>query len=125
LIALVRSAGHRLRFALPALSIAALLALLPFPTCILRLIAGIPCPACGLTRAALAIAALDFAAATAFHPLSLPLCLAASATVIGAATLDDRRFRMFLQNMGAGVGIALVVVWVLRFGGLFGGPVPP
>jgi hypothetical protein len=37
--------------------------------CIIWLLVGLPCPACGLTRAFFALARLDFAAAFAMHPL--------------------------------------------------------
>ena len=37
--------------------------------CIFRLVTGIPCPGCGMTRAWLAALRLDFAAAFAYHPL--------------------------------------------------------
>jgi hypothetical protein len=37
--------------------------------CIIWLLIGIPCPACGLTRAFLALAGLNFAQAFAMHPL--------------------------------------------------------
>ena len=37
--------------------------------CIFRLMTGIPCPGCGMTRAWLAALRLDFAAAFAYHPL--------------------------------------------------------
>ncbi|MDI1430085.1 DUF2752 domain-containing protein [Polyangium sorediatum] len=118
------SAAKRLRFALPALSIASLLALLPQSTCILHLTLGLPCPACGLTRAALALLRLDLAAATTFHPLALPLALVAIATVFAALFLDDARWERFGRDVAGGSGVALVVVWALRFLGLFGGPVP-
>ena len=37
--------------------------------CIFRLMTGIPCPGCGMTRAWLAALRLDYAAAFAYHPL--------------------------------------------------------
>ena len=37
--------------------------------CVFRLMTGIPCPGCGMTRAWLAALRLDFAAAFAYHPL--------------------------------------------------------
>ena len=44
--------------------------------CIFRLMTGIPCPGCGMTRAWLAALRLDFAAAFAYHPLFwvVPIC---------------------------------------------------
>jgi len=118
------SAAKRLRFALPALSIASLLALLPFPTCLFRLGLDIPCPACGLTRAALALLRLDLAAATAFHPLALPLALVVIATILAALFLEDDGWQRFGRDVAGGSAVAIVVVWAVRFLGLFGGPVP-
>lgn len=117
-------ATKRLRPALPALVIAALLALVPFPTCILRLTFGIPCPACGLTRAALAAARLDLAAAQRFHPLSVALIAATAVTVLLAFTASDALWRRAVVLVTGGAGVALVLVWALRFAGFFGGPVP-
>lgn len=69
----------------PALWLAALLALivtvklaftwrLPVPFCPLRTLTGVPCPLCGSTRALLALAQLDFAAAFRFNPLFAIVC---------------------------------------------------
>jgi Protein of unknown function (DUF2752) len=44
-------------------------------TCPLRLLTGIPCAACGMTRAATALCHGDFAQATAFNLASIPLAL--------------------------------------------------
>jgi hypothetical protein len=117
-------AGQRLRFAAPALLVALALAFIPYPTCIIRLAAGQPCPACGLTRAALALARLDLAAATTWNPLAIPLALAALGGLFGAVMLDDRAWNGFVRDIGGGSAVAIVVVWALRFFGLFGGPVP-
>ena len=37
--------------------------------CLFELAFGIPCPGCGMTRAALALLQLDFAAAFSYHPM--------------------------------------------------------
>jgi hypothetical protein len=115
---------NRLRPALPVIVIASILALVPFPTCILRLALGIPCPACGLTRATLAAAHLDLAGAQRFNPLSVPLIAAAAATVLLAFVAGDAAWRRAVTVVTGGAGVALVVVWALRFAGFFGGPVP-
>jgi hypothetical protein len=121
----LRGAATRLRFAVPALLIGLSLSALPFPTCILRLSVDVPCPACGLTRAALALARLDLAAATSLNPLAIPLALVAIGAVIGAAILDQNAWNWFVKNVGSGSAVALVVVWASRFVGIFGGPVAP
>jgi Protein of unknown function (DUF2752) len=118
------SACRRLQPAGPVLAIAALLALIPHPTCIVRLTVGQPCPACGLTRAGLSLLRLDFAAATHFHPLALPLALATVAAVVCALFLEDAAWKTFVKYTLGGSGVALIAVWVARFAGFFGGPVP-
>lgn len=115
---------RRLRPALPAVVIAAGLALIPYPTCLVRLAFGIPCPACGLTRAALAAARLDLPAALHFHPLSLPLIVAVAVTGVVAFTAGDAVWKRYVAWVLGAAGVALVIVWALRFAGLFGGPVP-
>ena len=116
--------GRRLRPALPALVIASTLALVPFSTCGLRIFLGIPCPACGLTRATLALARGDLAAALRFQPLALPLLAVAAITAAAAFVAGDAAWRRLVLIATSVSGVALVVVWALRFVGLFGGPVP-
>jgi hypothetical protein len=120
----VRLGLTRLRPALPVVVIASLLALLPFPTCLLRLALGVPCPACGLTRATLAAARLDWSAALRWHPLSLPLLAITALTATGAFVIDEAAWRRLVTVVTGAAGVALILVWVLRFAGLFGGPVP-
>jgi hypothetical protein len=104
--------------------IGALLALIPYPTCVVRLALGIPCPACGLTRAGLALAHLDLASAQRFHPLAAALLGVAIGTAIAAFLVDDTAWRRVVRVVTSGAGVALIIVWALRFAGLFGGPVP-
>jgi hypothetical protein len=115
---------RRLRPALVPIALGALLALIPAPTCILRLALGVPCPACGLTRAALALAHLDLALAQRFHPLGLALTVLAAATTALAFLLTDAGWRRLLPRILGAAGVALILVWALRFTGLFGGPAP-
>lgn len=117
-------ASARLRPAGAPIAIGALLALVPWPTCALRLALGLPCPACGLTRATLALARLDLASAMRFHPLAPALAALTLATVLGALLLDEAAWRRLVSRALGFAGVALVVVWALRFAGLFGGPVP-
>lgn len=65
---------------LPALiGVAALLLFYTSIGCPFRYVLGICCPGCGMTRAALSLIKLDFAAALHYHPLIfiMPLCAAA------------------------------------------------
>jgi hypothetical protein len=115
---------RRLRPALVPIALGALLALVPFPTCLLRLTAGIPCPACGLTRAALALAHLDLARAQRFHPLALALAGLAAVTAALAFVVSDGAWRRLVPRVLGAAAVALMLVWALRFAGCFGGPVP-
>jgi Protein of unknown function (DUF2752) len=117
-------AAARLRPAGAPVAIGALLAFLPRTTCALRLALGVPCPACGLTRATLALARLDLAGAMRFHPLAPGLAALALGLVLGALLLEEAAWRTLSSRALGGAGVALMVVWALRFAGLFGGPVP-
>jgi hypothetical protein len=115
---------RRLRPVVPVLAIGAVLALVPYPTCLVRLALGVPCPACGLTRAGLALGRLDFAGAQRFHPLAIALVGLAIGTGIVAFLVDDALWKRVVLVVTSGAGVALILVWALRFAGLFGGPVP-
>jgi hypothetical protein len=116
--------------AAPFLGVAALLAIQPSddgPTiCPIALLTGVPCPGCGMTRAASALLRGDLTLALDYHPL-IPLI--AVLTVAGWAWwLLRRTGRMKpmsnrVLNLGLiGVGVSLVAVWLLR---LAAGTLPP
>lgn len=115
---------RRLRPAFVPIALGALLALVPLPTCLVRLAVGLPCPACGLTRAALALAHLDIARAQRFHPLALALAGTTAVTAALAFLLSDAAWQRLVPRVLGGAGVALILVWALRFAGCFGGPVP-
>jgi hypothetical protein len=98
--------------------------LLPFRTCLLYIAFDVPCPACGLTRAGLRLLSLDPAGATRFQPLAIPLLLLFLAVLACAPWLDEPRWKALVNRSSAAAGVGLVLVWALRFLGLFGGPVP-
>jgi hypothetical protein len=77
------------------------------PACPFKLLTGLPCPTCGATRAALALARFDLAAAFAVSPLAAGgwTLLVAGGLVAGVASLArvelhepslPRPFRWFL-----------------------------
>ena len=77
--------GLALVLVLGAISSCALAPILPWlaplvPGCPFHALTGVPCPGCGTTRAALALARGDVAAAFGWNPL------AAAAFLLGAAT---------------------------------------
>ena len=115
---------RRLRPAAPVLVIGALLALIPYPTCLVRLAFDVPCPACGLTRAGLALAHLDLTAAQRLHPLAAALLGVTIAAALFAFVADEAAWRRVIRVVTGVAAVALVLVWALRFAGLFGGPVP-
>jgi hypothetical protein len=94
----------------------------------------VPCPACGSTRATRALLSLDFAAVLHFNALG-PVMAAlfglfvARAVFVTArdgtarAVADGRFGRAIPYAMMATYGCE-VVLWALRFFGLFGGPCP-
>jgi len=60
-------------------------ALTPFAIpCVFRLVAGIPCPACGLSRAFLYVLRLDFFAALRMNILLLPLIIGGTVYLVCA-----------------------------------------
>lgn len=83
--------------------------------CPVRWLSGVPCPACGMSRACLAALRLDFSAAMAFHPMfwSVPLLFL-------FVWKDGRLFKRPLCNWlfgGALLG-GFVVCWLLRLAGV-------
>jgi hypothetical protein len=102
----------------------ALLALVPTTTCLSRILLHLPCPACGLTRATLALLRLDLATATRMHPLALPLALLCGAMVVMAVSVEEPVWRRAVAVATGAAGVALLAVWVLRLCGMLGG-MPP
>lgn len=95
---------------------------------------GIPCPGCGLSRAAALLVHGDLQGALRLHPLApllVPLLLAVSARaaadyVLGTA-LAARPTSLALRRAQGVLACLLAVlvlsVWMARFLGAFGGPV--
>lgn len=107
--------------------------LLRVPLCPMAILTRHPCPGCGLTRATLALAEGRVGDALHLHPLSIllvPLVGAALAynglayvkegRVAAAQSLQGR----WVTRFGVALGVVVVAVWLARFFGAFGGPVP-
>jgi hypothetical protein len=96
---------------------------------------GIPCPGCGLTRATLTLLHGDVQGALRFHPLVL-LISPLVAALLGVALLDlsrdparprPRWLRWKARTVTVAAAALLTLtfgVWLARFAGYFGGPVP-
>lgn len=98
--------------------------------CPFKRVTGIPCPGCGMTRAVRLVLHGDLAGATAMHPLVwLAIPLGVGFVLLETrGYLRERRWGLALRPLWARVvafaalGL-LVLVWLARFAGLFGGPV--
>jgi hypothetical protein len=115
------------------LGVFAALIVLHVPLCPFALVTGRPCPGCGLGRATLALFAGDLGAAVHAHPLAPVL----SPLILGGlaynAAVYVRRGRWGAAEGLQGRALTAVVavlfalligVWLARFLGFFGGPVP-
>jgi hypothetical protein len=93
--------------------------------CPLAGIAAVPCPSCGLTRATLALLGGDLRRAQALHPAVVPVLLYVTVVVVGAPKWQRHSaFVAFMRVGGAALLVGLVLLWIARFLGYFGGPVP-
>ncbi len=103
-----------------------------FPLCPTAGLFGIPCPGCGLTRATIAAASGEFAAALQLHPLVFvvaPVYIAVLGT-LGMSYVrggGDRplspRVNLAVSVLAISLFVLLFALWVARFLGYFGGPV--
>ena len=105
---------------------------LPVRLCLVAALFHVPCPGCGLTRAAFAMARGDLGRALALHPMSLVL-VPLLAVVVSAHALryvqtgsawTARRLNATSEVLLAAMALLLVAVWIARWFGWFGGPVP-
>jgi hypothetical protein len=123
------------RAAVPILFASLAIALLCVPRlptlCPMRVMFHVPCPSCGLTRAARLALSGDWAGATRMHPLwlaVLPFSGLVGAAECAAYLRDQRWGRWaeltWVKRIGAGILVALVTLWIARQCGAFGGPVP-
>ena len=127
-----RPFGRAARLALVAAVLGAAVAL-GVPLCPFAIVTRLPCPGCGLTRATLALLHGHFHEAFRLHPLAVVV----SPVVVGAFSYNA--FTYIAQGRWAAaesvqgrwvtifaivVGTAMVGLWIARFFGAFGGPVP-
>lgn len=93
-------------------------AILGLPSlCPFHNLSGLPCPACGLTRAFVCLAHGRFAAAFIYHPLG-PILFGATSFFVGNALLNRRAPRISNRFLILSA-IVFCVFWVLRLRGVF------
>lgn len=106
---------------------------LEMPLCLTAATYGIPCPGCGMTRAAVELLHGDVGGALHFHPLApviVPVYVGILAVGAGRWVLGVRlpagpkSLRRVASVAGGALVAALVTVWIARFAGHLGGPVP-
>lgn len=103
----------------------------PIKLCLVAALLHVPCPGCGLTRAAFAMARGDVSRAVAFHPLSIVvipivasiLAVQAFSYVRTGSAWSAGRIGKWTEVLLAATALLLVVVWIARLCGAFGGPV--
>ncbi len=99
------------------------------PVCLYAIVLHQPCPGCGLTRATFALFSGDIERALALNPLSplvVPVAIGMVAYGVGNYVLNGRvgLGGAKVAIVGTTLCLALVAVWVARWFGAFGGPVP-
>jgi hypothetical protein len=106
---------------------------LNLPLCPFALVTRHPCPGCGMTRAALALAQGHITEALRLHPLSIVVVPAAILLITQGSMSYVRRGRWetfesartwWATALWLLFGLALFGVWIARFFGALGGPVP-
>ncbi len=105
------------------------LLLVDVPACPMRVAFGVPCPGCGLTRATLAMAQLDFGAMLRFHPLAPLLTpmyiyavVRAALTYAGIVSTERKDLFSIAPKWVWPIALVLILgVWVARMAGLLGG----
>ncbi len=103
----------------------------PVWRCPFALASGHPCPTCGVTRAAGALVHGDLAAAWSLQPLAFVVLPWVAALVVVESIGFVRRGELgtFLRHRaarvsGLAIALALFALWIARFFGAWGGPVP-
>ncbi len=81
-------------------------------TCVVRVITGLPCPGCGLTRASISLLHFDFPGAFHYHPLVyliIPLFIITAVLLLTRKTTIWKLAPLFIV-----VGIVMSIVYVIR-----------
>ncbi len=107
----------RLKPVVPVAVIAGLLGLVPYTTCLVKLLFSVPCPGCGMTRATLRLLRGDVLGSLAYHPVALPGAIGLVVASARALALPDGHpaWDRFVRVSLSTLGVALAIAWVLRF----------
>jgi hypothetical protein len=102
--------------------------------CPLAEIFGVPCPGCGMTRAALLLVDGQWTASLRMHPLSLPNAIGSlffMGATIWVTAKSGSPITMWSERVGRAailsfgtLQLAMLGLWLARMFGFFGGPVP-
>lgn len=127
-----RPLGRAFRLFLVALGLGVAL-VSKVPLCPFAILTRHPCPGCGLTRATFAALRGDLHAAAHLHPLVFVVTPVIVVMFAYNALHYVRHGRWFASEKLSGpwvdaawilLGAAMVALWIARFFGAFGGPVP-
>jgi len=81
--------------------------------CMSKLLFGVPCPGCGLTRANLAALRFDFGEAFRMHPIWFVSVIGAGLLIFAVAKPELRKKKWF-SGLWIALGAAMCVVFVIR-----------
>jgi hypothetical protein len=101
----------------------------PVPLCPVRLQYHQPCPGCGVSRAVVLALQGHFRESIAMHPLALVAVVLAVPSFwvwVRKPVADDEvpSFPKALSAAWTALALLLLALWIARFLGYFGGPVP-
>lgn len=97
---------------------------LPFDLCVFKSLLGIPCPACGLTRAVCHALRGDWAVSVSYHPAGVLLAAglvgwmlwSAAEAVRGQPLAEAARGRLLTSMIGGGL-VASIAAWIVQLAG--------
>lgn len=90
--------------------------------CPFAIVTGLPCPGCGLTRAAFCVLRLDFAGAFEMHAFIYPCIVIAVICFINRYFLEKKNFMP--MGLIITVGCIMIIYWIWRLFTIFPGPEP-
>ena len=77
--------------------------------CALRMLAGIPCPGCGLTRAFLLLSQGDIKTATEMHPFWIPIVFVLVLFIVGRYFIENKEKRRKIFHIIKLLAILIVI----------------